>query len=770
MASITIKSSSFTTNGDTITINYETDVTLTKVELTKDSANWISTTSYTQSSAVFNISSWENGTYSSCKLRVTYKDTDKYGNIVLSNTTITLDGGASKTITVKLDSAPTNNQTVKLSRSNIYCYLDNSVLTFTPDNYNKPQTVKITGVQDSNHYEDKTSIITVSSPNVKSKMIEVTIKNIDFTDKTITPALTLDKNIDENTGTVFDDNSGNKYVTESLIQVKPSSEYTITINSSSWLDVYEYDNNGKFIQYTNLRQINVTNYSHEYTTPSNCGYIRVFTLSPNATPILSISGLLSGSSGGDDNYEPTIITLIANDKSAAASNKSIIENALNSAGSGGTVRLPVGTYYVSVGLNIPANVTLEGKSAKETILQLHSPSDRYYVASTVGGNTTLKNFTYKDDVTNNQQPSTTDTTHKDNNQALLMVTGNNVTFDNCGFYNSSTWLVACDDTGSSSNQHNNFVMKNCYNKWCKRSYYTTPFDISQVYVVCEKMTFTNNTFETDAPAFSRTVFDVRGFHITMTGNKIYNFVQPALLGNASFNARTAGMTQKHIITDNTFIGVKVGTMIYSYTSGYDAGATLNHHYSHLEYKRNTVEVNTDVLGIGVDNNQGQSIAGIVCYGGNPNEYEGITISDNTFNCASPNTVKTHASLITGIGLYNGSTLNIHDVNITGNTIKNFPYTGLIVGHQASIGGSTSNIKITGNKFLNNARNTSEVWPYSSHLTIMDANINGLTITGNDFTSDGTTIKAKYAVAKLGYNSNVSNITVSNNTGNCSNNF
>ena len=76
MASITIKSSSFTTNGDTITINYETDVTLTKVELTKDSANWISTTSYTQSSAVFNISSWENGTYSSCKLRVTYKDTE----------------------------------------------------------------------------------------------------------------------------------------------------------------------------------------------------------------------------------------------------------------------------------------------------------------------------------------------------------------------------------------------------------------------------------------------------------------------------------------------------------------------------------------------------------------------------------------------------------------------------------------------------------------------------------------------------------------------
>ena len=493
---------------------------------------------------------------------------------------------------------------------------------------------------------------------------------------------------------------------------------------------------------------------------------------PDVSPVLTISGqLINGGNvpdSGDDSYTPNVTGLIANDTSAATSNTTIIKNTLNSAGSGGTVRLPVGTYYVSVGLNIPANVTLEGKSAKETIMQLHSPSDRYYVASTVGGNTTLKNFTYKDDVTNNQQPSTTDTTHKDNNQALLMIQGNNVTFDSCSFHNSSTWLIACDDTSYSTNTTNNFTLKNCYIKWHKRSYYTTPFDISQVYVVCEKMTFTNNTFETDAPAFSRTAFDVRGFHITMTGNKIYNFVQPALLGNATINPRTSGLTQKHIITDNTFVGCKIGTMIYSYTTGYDSSVVLNHHYSHLEYKRNTVEVNTDVLGIGVDNNQGQSIAGIVCYGGTPNEYSGITISDNTFNCASPNTVKTHASLITGIGLYNGTSLNIHNVNITGNTIKNFPYTGLIVGHQPDIGGSTSSISITNNIFLNNGRNATEVFPYSSHLTVMDANINGLTITGNDFTSDGTTTIAKYGVKELGYNSNYSNINISNNTTNLGN--
>lgn len=615
-------------------------------------------------------------------------------------------------------------------------------------------------------YKIDSMIVTMNGTDITSSVVTDESVEQEFTSKTITANLTLDKNINEETGAIFDDDIGGMYATVDAIAVKPNSNYTLHINSATWIDVYEYDSSGNFTKVTTITQSAVSNFDSTYTAPSNCKYIKIFVMSPNTTPVLTITGQLMNESSVPDSetpYVPNVTGLVANDKSAAASNKTIIQNALNSAGSGGTVSLPVGTYYIPIGLNIPANVTLEGKSAKETILQLHSPSDRYYSATDVGGNTTLRNFTYKDDVTNNQQPSTTDTSHKDNNQALLMVTGNNVTFDNCAFHNSSTWMVGCDDTNSGSNQHNNFVMKNCYNKWHKRSYYTTPFDISQVYVVSEKMTFINNTFETDAPAFSRTVFDIRGFHITMTGNKVYNFVQPALVGNAIFNARTSGLTQKHIITDNIFIGCKVGTMIYSYTNGYDSSTVLNHHYSHLEYKRNTVEVNTDVLGIGVDNNQAQSIAGIVSYGDTPNEYSGITIEGNTFNCASPNTVKTHASLITGIGLYNGTAPNIHDVNITGNTIKNFPYTGLIVGHQADVGGSTRNVSITNNIFLNNGRNATEVWPYNSHITIMDANINGLTITGNTITSDGTVTKAKFGIKEVGYNSNCSNINISNNT-------
>lgn len=55
-----------------IEILFTTDDTLKKVELTNDGINYISATTYTQTSAVFDISSWPNGTYEECKLRATY--------------------------------------------------------------------------------------------------------------------------------------------------------------------------------------------------------------------------------------------------------------------------------------------------------------------------------------------------------------------------------------------------------------------------------------------------------------------------------------------------------------------------------------------------------------------------------------------------------------------------------------------------------------------------------------------------------------------------
>lgn len=76
MATITV-SSNPSTSGDTLTVNFTTDVTnISDILLSKDGGStYISATSFTKSSAVFNISNWDNGTYNNCKLKCVYTET-----------------------------------------------------------------------------------------------------------------------------------------------------------------------------------------------------------------------------------------------------------------------------------------------------------------------------------------------------------------------------------------------------------------------------------------------------------------------------------------------------------------------------------------------------------------------------------------------------------------------------------------------------------------------------------------------------------------------
>ena len=254
MASITINNNSITTTSNTVTINYTTDVTLSQVELTKDSSTWIKARTFSQTSASFDISSWGNGTYSNCKLRITYETVTNYGQIVLSTSTISLNEGSEGSFTVKLDSAPTSNQVVNLSVNNSNCSLNKSSLTFTPSNYSKTQSVTITGAHDSSSYSDKTSTITASSNGATSKTISVTIKNID-TPVTADPiTLTLASSMSCNKGETFNITySTNVEATKhelsmdggyDYFQIYPTSNgtnYTYSheaINDTTWNPVY----------------------------------------------------------------------------------------------------------------------------------------------------------------------------------------------------------------------------------------------------------------------------------------------------------------------------------------------------------------------------------------------------------------------------------------------------------------------------------------------------------------------------------------------------
>ena len=145
-----------------------------------------------------------------------------YGNLIVSATSLTMNEKSTTAFTVKLDQAPTSDQIVTVSVNNNYCTVDKSVLTFTPNNYSTPQTITVTGVCDSTHYSDKTSVIVVSSSNVSNQTVAVTIKNIDEQPSTVVnvTSVSLDKTthtlkVGENiqlTATVLPSNATNKNV------------------------------------------------------------------------------------------------------------------------------------------------------------------------------------------------------------------------------------------------------------------------------------------------------------------------------------------------------------------------------------------------------------------------------------------------------------------------------------------------------------------------------------------------------------------------------
>ena len=63
---ISVKQTTYNTTNDYVTIDYTADEKLTNVELTKDDVNYIKASSFNQTSAIFYIPDWANGTYSNC--------------------------------------------------------------------------------------------------------------------------------------------------------------------------------------------------------------------------------------------------------------------------------------------------------------------------------------------------------------------------------------------------------------------------------------------------------------------------------------------------------------------------------------------------------------------------------------------------------------------------------------------------------------------------------------------------------------------------------
>ena len=114
--------------------------------------------------------------------------TEVYGNIVTNPSSLRLNSGERGSFTVKLDKAPTNEQTISIESTNSNITLSTRELRFTSDNYNNEQTVTVTVPPSvTNNFT-----ISLTNPNVVNKSVEVIITNGGTTNVSVN-SVSLDK-------------------------------------------------------------------------------------------------------------------------------------------------------------------------------------------------------------------------------------------------------------------------------------------------------------------------------------------------------------------------------------------------------------------------------------------------------------------------------------------------------------------------------------------------------------------------------------------------
>lgn len=169
MATITVTSNP-STSGDTLTVNFTTDATnISDILLSKDGGStYISATSFTSSSAVFNISNWDNGTYDKCKLKCVYTESG-------GGTTDTY-----YTITYTLNQATSSNSTKSIKKGSSY-----STIVAANEGYNVKNISVVMGGTDISNTVIRGSNINI--PNVTGDItITVTTEAIPVTPETLT--------------------------------------------------------------------------------------------------------------------------------------------------------------------------------------------------------------------------------------------------------------------------------------------------------------------------------------------------------------------------------------------------------------------------------------------------------------------------------------------------------------------------------------------------------------------------------------------------------
>ena len=314
MANLAISGSPSTTT-NTVTVNFTTDVSnISKVELSNNGGStYISATSFTSSSAVFNVATWTNGTYSNCKLRLTYSDSSSGGgttpggtatnllegktliNAYFNNNTgevatlgasattgsledyIPVTAGATYTFNCSMNGATLDNFRYGWYNSSKTYMSYNTITGTTPFDITIPSGasyIRFHIVTDNNHTYSSVTNLSLTLKGSSSGGSSGG-GNTGGSNPNILTGLIYGKSWDNSSNAIA--NNAACWATVDKISVTSGTRYKISCNAS-WLWIRSFDSNGSLVALiTNGSDSNPS----EYTFTANTPYIRCGCYDPN---------------------------------------------------------------------------------------------------------------------------------------------------------------------------------------------------------------------------------------------------------------------------------------------------------------------------------------------------------------------------------------------------------------------------------------------------------------------------------------------------------
>jgi hypothetical protein len=145
-------------------------------------------------------------------------DDDDIQSIEVEPTSVTVDEGGTSTFGVRLTVQPNADTTVTITSDDEDAATATTVLTFTADNYDEPQTVTVTGVEDADG-NDEAVVFTVASEGLTDVEVDVTVEDNDVQSIFVEPTTLT---VNEQDTAAFTVN----------LTVQPNASVTVTVASN----------------------------------------------------------------------------------------------------------------------------------------------------------------------------------------------------------------------------------------------------------------------------------------------------------------------------------------------------------------------------------------------------------------------------------------------------------------------------------------------------------------------------------------------------------